>query len=276
MFAQPAAATSGSSNSPNTDLEFQHRRLLRVCRATVDCNNPARPVHEAEWNDKVHSSILELALDDPDSASDAGESLVFHNVTDARVATLFRDQSTLLKDSMVDYGIFLAPSAASPLGNQISSFVGSSRFFTQLNALEGFEVDRPLAVAIETKRSRGGDANAPSQLANFARAHFRLTRYLFPASKQNPGGGGDVGTAPQPFGGSLMLPLIEVNGPSWRISFAVLDADRVLVSSDLAMGSTDQMSDCYVLLQSLRRLAKWVDSECVAWWTGRIGAISQG
>lgn len=80
MFAQPAAATSGSSNSPNTDLEFQHRRLLRVCRATVDCNNPARPVHEAEWNDKVHSSILELALDDPDSASDAGESLVFHNV----------------------------------------------------------------------------------------------------------------------------------------------------------------------------------------------------
>ncbi|CAJ2505654.1 Uu.00g130480.m01.CDS01 [Anthostomella pinea] len=49
----------------------------------------------------------------------------------------------------------------------------------------------------------------------------------------------------QPFSGSLMLPLIEVNGPSWRISFAVLDADRLLVS-DHAIGSTDQMSDCYV------------------------------
>ncbi|CAJ2514289.1 Uu.00g024080.m01.CDS01 [Anthostomella pinea] len=274
------AMFASSSNTSEKDLEYQHRRLLRICKSTVDCNNPARPVHEAEWNDKVHSSILELALNESDS--DASESLVFRNVTDARIAIPFRDRSALLRDNMVDYGIFLAPPAASSLEDQIFSFINSSRSFTQLNALESFEVDRPLAIAIETKRSRGGDANAPSQLANFARAHYRLCRYLFPASKQNIGSSGGSGTEPQssgpvkPTGSALMLPLIEVHGPSWRINFAVLDVDRDLVSSDLAMGSTDQMSDCYVLLQSLRRLAKWADSECVAWWTGRLQGIGQG
>ncbi|KAI3324012.1 hypothetical protein HD806DRAFT_535127 [Xylariaceae sp. AK1471] len=258
-----STAAAGSSVSPDKNLDFQHRRLLRICKSSVQCNNPAWPGHEAEWNDKVHTPILELALDD----SGSEESLVFYNVA-------------LPKDNMVDYVIFLAPAVAFPLGSLITSFMASNRFFAQLNALESFEVDRPLAIAIETKRTRRGDANAPSQLANFARAHFRVARYLFHASSQNINSSGGVGSAMQPSGitklaGSLMLPLIEVNGPFWRISFAVLDADQVLVSSGLAIGSTEQMSDYYVLLRSLRRLAQWAKSECTAWWTSRLQA-SQG
>jgi hypothetical protein len=179
---------------------------------------------------------------------------------------------------MVDYGIFLAPNIASPLGSLITSDMADSGSFAQLNALEDFETDRPLAIAIETKRTRGGDANAPSQLANFVRAHFRAVRCLFPASSQDTGSsvGGAFAMQPsgttKPVAGSLTLPLIVVNGPSWRISFAVWNADKVLVSSALAMGSTEQISDCYVLLRSLLRLAQWVKSECAAWWTVRLRA----
>ncbi|KAI0536519.1 hypothetical protein GGR58DRAFT_503156 [Xylaria digitata] len=181
MFTGLTAATDGSVDS-DEDIKFQHRRLLRIRKSSLQCSNAARPVHEAEWNDKVHAPILELALDaNPGSE----ETLVFHNVMNTRIAAPFRDSSALLEGSMVDYGIFLAPAIVSPLGSLITSFMTSSRFFTQLNALESFKVDRPLAIAIETKRTRGGDANAPSQLANFARAHFRVVRYLFRASNQN-------------------------------------------------------------------------------------------
>ncbi|KAI8944517.1 hypothetical protein F4801DRAFT_571480 [Xylaria longipes] len=274
MFTSVTAAHHSIDSDKDKDLEFQHRRLLRICKSSVQCNNPARPVHEAEWNDKVHAPVLELALD-ADRGSE--ESLVFHNVTDARIATLFRDSSVLLKDNTVDYGIFLAPAGTSPLGGLIASFMAkNSRSLAQFNALENFEVDRPLAIAIETKRTRGGDANAPSQLANFARAHFRVARYLLRASSKTVASSEGMASTVQPSGikkpvaGSLMLPLIEVVGSSWRISFAILDVDRVLVSSDLAMGSTEQMSDCYVLLQSLLRLARWVKSEYTAWWIARL------
>ncbi|KAI1352311.1 hypothetical protein F5Y01DRAFT_280510 [Xylaria sp. FL0043] len=248
--------TSTTSAISAAELEFQHRRLVRICQSSAECNDPARPVYEAEWNNKVHAPILELALD-ADLALDGSskKSLVFHNISDARVAFSFRDPSALLKDSMVDYGIFLAPTRTSPLGALITSM---AKRLMQFNALENFEMDRPLAVAIETKRTRGGDANAPSQLANFARAQSRVTRYLFSGT-----------TAPVGVG-SIILPLIEVTGPSWRISFAVLDADRVLVSSPLDMGSTVQMSDCYVLLQSLLRLLRWLRTECAACWTAHL------
>ncbi|KAI1272754.1 hypothetical protein F5Y07DRAFT_285989 [Xylaria sp. FL0933] len=250
--------TSTTSAISAAELEFQHRRLVRICQSSAECNDPARPVYEAEWNNKVHAPILELALD-ADLALDGSssrKSLVFHNISDARVAFSFRDPSALLQDSMVDYGIFLAPTRTSPLGALITSV---AKRLMQFNALENFEIDRPLAVAIETKQTRGGDdANAPSQLANFARAQSRVTRYLFSGTKA------PVGV------GSIILPLIEVTGQSWRISFAVLDADRVLVSSDLDMGSTKQMSDCYVLLQSLLRLLRWLRTECAACWTAHL------
>ncbi|KAI0423569.1 hypothetical protein F5Y09DRAFT_212093 [Xylaria sp. FL1042] len=247
-------SATGVAGIPAADLEFQHRRLVRICQSSAQCNDPARPVYEAEWNDRVHAPILELALDiDLALEGSSEESLVFHNISDARVASSFRDPSALLKDSMVDYGIFLAPTLTSPLGALITLIMAKSRSFMQFNALENFEIDRPLAIAIETKRTRSGDANAPSQLANFARAQFRVTRYLFSGA-----------TVPA---GSIIVPLIEVTGSSWRISFAALDADRVLVSSDLAMGSTEQMSDCYVLLRSLLRLLRWLRTECAVWWT---------
>ncbi|KAI1287857.1 hypothetical protein F5Y03DRAFT_113464 [Xylaria venustula] len=156
----------------------------------------------------------------------------FSTITDARISLPFRDPSTILKDSKLDYAIFLAPPPTNPLGLQIAFFMSNtSSPFVQLNALESFEVDRPLALATETKRTRGGDANAPSQLANYARAHYRMFRYLFEASNQqhdnnsnnDTGGGGDKGgiddddddgdgdsAEASATGPLLILPLIEV------------------------------------------------------------------
>jgi hypothetical protein len=50
MFSSWTIAADGS---PEGNLEFQNRRLLRICKSSVQCDDPARPAHEAEWNKKV-------------------------------------------------------------------------------------------------------------------------------------------------------------------------------------------------------------------------------
>ncbi|KAF2966374.1 hypothetical protein GQX73_g7166 [Xylaria multiplex] len=274
MFTTSAVVGDSLAES-NKNLEFQHKRLLRIRKSSLQCSDPARPVCWAEWDNKVHAPILELALD---TVPVSDQAPVFHNIKDEKIAVLFRDPNALLRDDLADYGIFLAPAIASPLGSLITSSMRNSRYLARFNALENFEVDRPLAIAIETNRSRAGDANAPNRLANFARAHFRVVRHLFRhlnlniRTRETAAAETQPSTIPKPPASPPMLPLplIEVVGSAWRISFAILDEDHVIVSSDLAMGSTEQVSDCYVLFQSLVRLVRWTESECTAWWTGRL------
>ncbi|KAI1434034.1 hypothetical protein GGR50DRAFT_449546 [Xylaria sp. CBS 124048] len=256
------SVTTAAAESDLADLMYQHRRILRICKSSAQCSDEARPVYEAEWNDKVCAPMLELALE---ADRDLEESLIFHNTKDARITPLFEDDNAVLQNNTVDYGIFATPAVM-------------SRPLAQLNALDDFEIDRPLVIAIETS---DGDGNAPSQLANFARAHFRAVRYLLSASNQMANSSRGVSpvirasSVTKPVTGPPMLPLIEVSGSSWQVSFAVLDGSKVLVSSDLPIGSTERLSRCYVLLHSLLRLARWARSEYTEWWTAQLQA-SQG
>lgn len=58
------------------ELKFVHKRPQKISRSSAECNNPARPIHEAEWNDKVHAPMLDLAFE-------PYESPVFHNLRGA-------------------------------------------------------------------------------------------------------------------------------------------------------------------------------------------------
>ena len=80
------------------------------------CADPTRPANEAEWNDRVHARVLAIALK-------TTTSLVYHNITAVGPAQDFRDPDPNLKDSKVDYGIFLAPSTTASLKGVIEMYM---------------------------------------------------------------------------------------------------------------------------------------------------------
>ncbi|KAH7309077.1 hypothetical protein B0I35DRAFT_92089 [Stachybotrys elegans] len=249
MFANDARDTSHQT--------YEYQRILHICRNSLKCADAAHPVHEVEWNERVHAPMLELAFEQQEAraASEERRRLVYHNVTNVRTDQLFRDQDLFLKENKIDYGVFLAPSSDSALGRRI---VGRSRrarrdgLPDQVHALESFEPDRPLAIAVETKRHRGGDGYAPSQLANWARIHFRAVSHFIGQEMD--------GEAAPP------CPLVEIEGTTWYASFAVRQDSAVKVYSGIRLGSTERLTDCYALLRSLECLADWARSTCWDWW----------
>lgn len=249
--------------------EHQHRlceyeRVQRICKASRQCNDAVYPVDELEWNNKVHSSVLELALDGA-AISNPTRPLVYHNITNARVAERFRDKDLLL----VDYGIFLAPNGDSELGQRIAIHQRHQRDMAnanetqlqlqpQLHALYACEPDRPLAVSIETKRNCGNNGQAPSQLANWARAHFRaISEALRLCHSSNKTVGSD----------DLIHILIELDGTAWHASFAIREDPYVTIYSSIRLGSTETVTDCYALLRCLEQVAWWCANPHWNFWT---------
>ncbi|KAH8658432.1 hypothetical protein BX600DRAFT_65728 [Xylariales sp. PMI_506] len=345
MFEDQDDVTAYEARKIESTLE----RVQEICQNSVQCSDPTRPVHEAEWNDKVHARVLELALKDSDS-------LIYHNITQVGIASSLCAPSQ--SSSKISYGVFLAPPRSSRLKNKISTFLehrekemvarqqrhaaattvsqnsGSSSSSSpapiavaatpdltplQLNALHSFEPDRPLAISIETKRS-GDDPTygTASHLAFWARSQFRLLKALFPPSDAEAAQRGEdvagtgstdtlaasgtvdvaervatkaVGGDATTFPGMLVHPLIQVDGAAWSLSFAAYEEGlpemevtssasrhgqgdggssnrgRVVIYSSLPLGSTSQLSDCYVLVKSLQELAQWCEETCIPWWS---------
>lgn len=211
-----------------------------------------------EWNDKVHSSALELTLNWA-LISNPARPLIYHNITSVRIAERFRDKDLLLKENRVDYGIFLAPDGDSELGQRIAMHQRRQRDVVnvneyqpqpqpQLHALHTYEPDRPLAVSIVTKRNRGSDGQVPSQLANWARAHFRAVSETLKICRNSVEANGSDG---------LVHPLIELDGTAWHISFAIREGQYVTVYSSIRLGSTETVTDCYALLRCLEQVTWW-------------------
>lgn len=237
----------------------EYHRIQEICEATRNCADAGHRVHEAEWNDKVHSPILELVLAGTRNSS---RPLVQHNITNVRVDRRFRDQEQALGDNKIDYGVFLAPPGGSELGQSIASHQRGQacrgNADPQLHALHGFEPDRPLGLSIETKRNRGGDANGPSQLAMCTRAHFRAVLDTL------------GGPSSSSYADDIVHPLIDLQGTTWHASFAVRRGNSMTIYGDIRLGSTETPTDCYALLAGLRCLCDWIRDDHWDWWTARL------
>ncbi|KAI0117883.1 hypothetical protein GGR51DRAFT_270122 [Nemania sp. FL0031] len=135
-----------------------------------------------------------------------------HDRTKARTASPFRDPSSILNNNVVNYSIFLIFAVASPLSETESLLLWQAAPRAQFN-LEDSEADCPIATAMETSYTHGGDADAPSWLADSARAYVRAILNLLRALRQNGSSGGSS-CAMQSTGmaklgsGPLILPLI--------------------------------------------------------------------
>ncbi|KAF2626363.1 hypothetical protein BU25DRAFT_411764 [Macroventuria anomochaeta] len=100
--------------------------------------------HESEWNNRVHTKVLELALGNDEA------HVGFRSVATAKISSAFRPTHSpgLTTGKIVDYVIFLEPSR--PARDIITSVIVSPSTSINHITYEALQT-RPVAVSIETK-----------------------------------------------------------------------------------------------------------------------------
>ncbi|OIW24131.1 hypothetical protein CONLIGDRAFT_636923 [Coniochaeta ligniaria NRRL 30616] len=256
-FDQPAEDTD---ESRFRDL-YRDGRLRSLWRRSLRCTE--RREHEAGWNDNVHGPLLYEALDDISNVAP-------RNITTSRITLGFQDPDPALGGTKVDYGVFLESARLDDLGKTLGPRL-------PLVHVDLSDLSRtPLLISVETKSSNAREADGPTQLANWARAHFRhLEHVARPAAKRamsdvpvgNPVGQAAVTVVRDGAPRSLpVLPLVFVFGDRWSVSFAQRTETHTLIWQDISLGSTNTLQGCYFVFHSLRRLATWAATELGSWW----------
>ncbi|KAI1364915.1 hypothetical protein F5Y08DRAFT_199151 [Xylaria arbuscula] len=205
-------------DSPDSDLRSLNReleRLLEVRDNTLECNSRARVFHEVEWNETVHFPMLRLV-------AKRFATLACRNLTQTSLAPRWANPE--VPDSRVDYGIFVAPKPDSDLYSHMFTYIQQRATATgselgQINPLLDIDIDRPLAVAVETKRLAAGVEKANTQLASFGRSMLRFKHdvAIFLAKTRTRTQARTTKTCDTPF----VLPLVTVIGVSWEVDFMV-------------------------------------------------------
>ncbi|KAF5024620.1 hypothetical protein F66182_3383 [Fusarium sp. NRRL 66182] len=231
--------------------EYVFRRLSRITENSKHCQQ--RLAHESNWNDSVHSPLLEMAFDDTE------QDVYYQNVTQCRIYPEFRDPSPFLQAAKVDYAVFLNPARNSSLGSLLRSYRSVDRSNKVIHFQTSDEANTPAAISIETKsQSSVGAIAGPAQLATWLRAHFCHLASL-------PNSSAD---------GLPMLPVIFVEGTKWRVDFAIRTQNELIIWQGLQIGSSEDVYGCYMIIACVRRLVTWCREELVVWWEELLGGIN--
>ena len=116
----------------------------------------------------------------------------------------------------IDYVVVLDPPARSALASAIRAYRTlnpRTRHATPLQLPD--DPNTPTAIAIKTKSANADEISGPTQLALWARAHFRFLECL-----------------PSATGNLPILPVIYVHGARWRVDFAQRTAEKLVSSLD--------------------------------------------
>lgn len=113
--------------------------------------------HESEWNNRVHTKVLELALGIDEAR------VGFRTVTATRIASEFRPTHSpgLTTGKIVDYAMFLEP--LQPARDALTSLITTSSDSINHVRYEGLRT-RPIAISIETKTESRSVEEAKVQL----------------------------------------------------------------------------------------------------------------
>ncbi|KAF2245115.1 hypothetical protein BU26DRAFT_77053 [Trematosphaeria pertusa] len=131
-----------SDERPVDELLWELRTIQDIISLSHRCS--VNRDHETEWNNRVHTKVLELALGNDET------SVRFRSVTAARITPEYRPthSNNLTTGKIVDYAIHLEPSG--PARDIISSLIGMSTDSINHVGYEGLRA-RPIAISIETK-----------------------------------------------------------------------------------------------------------------------------
>lgn len=236
--------------------------LCSIVRQTKRALQPGSNFAEPHWNERIHSRILEAALE-PQATEEP--HVAFFNVTVAKIATgcVPTDVKGVdLEAKMVDYCIVLCDeevqnaarhTISTHLQSQSSSQFVSPRPVRSINQTEYTPLHLcPISVSIETKRSGGSEDQAQVQLSVWVLAQFRRIHQILGPDRSGPV--------------DITLPLLYVAGEEWRVLFAWEDKYGIsLRQYPRSIGDTKTLLGCYKLIAALRLLAKWTKDEFRAW-----------
>lgn len=178
-----------SDERPVDDLLWELRTIQDIIALTNRCSTNRD--HETEWNNRVHTKVLELAFGNDET------SVGFRSITAARITPAYRPthSNNLTTGKIVDYAIHLEPSG--PARDIISSLIGMSTDSINHVGYEGL-CARPVAVSIETKTESRSVEEAKVQLGVWVAAQVARIEALLgqlaqlgmkkpPAAEARPG-----------------------------------------------------------------------------------------
>ena len=203
---------SQAANMNREQLAEELKELIKIRNGTSFCDR--KKVHEPSWNERVHSRILQQAVEHLPGVE-------YHNITTARVlGELVPDNiyGETLKKKMVDYAITLGDPVIAE--TDVSARLGSSvgRLRRTINPSDYSPLCyEPIAISIETKTPEGSEQEAKVQLSVWIIAQFNRLRDLLPTT-----------IARQPI--SITLPLLFASGESWKLLFASDRHDSIVSS----------------------------------------------
>jgi hypothetical protein len=207
-------------------LLMELNTICGIVKQTKRALQPGSNFAEPHWNERIHSRILEAALE-PQTIAEEDRSVAFLNVTVAKIASGCMPahvKGVDLEGKMVDYCVVLcddevqnaARSAISAhLQSQSSLQSTSSQTVRSINQSEYAPLHLcPISVSIETKKSGGSEEQAQVQLSVWAMAQFRRIHQIFGPDRPGPA--------------NITLPLLYVAGEEWRVLFAWEDEHGIV------------------------------------------------
>ncbi|PVH91768.1 hypothetical protein DM02DRAFT_606179 [Periconia macrospinosa] len=267
-----------SDERPVDELLWELRTIQDIISLSHRCS--VNRDHETEWNNRVHTKVLELALGNDET------SVGFRSVTAARITPEYRPthSNNLTTGKIVDYAIHLEPSG--PARDIISSLIGMSTDSINHVGYEGLRA-RPIAVSIETKTESRTVEEAKVQLGVWVAAQVArieaLVRQLASLVAKKPA---SEACSSRLESEMAVFPLIDIQSEAWSLFFARVTPSNTLHPSNsgirkpvsniqifhsVPLGNTANTVQTYRLVKSLKVLRDWVDGDFRKWWDVLLG-----
>ncbi|KAI0426627.1 hypothetical protein F5Y09DRAFT_58062 [Xylaria sp. FL1042] len=278
LSASPQQA--GGSPDLNKSLSsFNHLQSLlselevlgTIVATTQDYSTVPRA--EASWNERIHGRMLDLAVSHTPSVG-------VENVTRANIAKDFlpptsaRHMSLPAGSKLIDYAMVVKPSPT--FGDEESdenNDDGSKKlslerivYFVDMLDYPSFNqssysplCSMPSGIFIETKVNTQKSTEAKAQLGMWLASWYgRVSE--FPNIRDHDNNNNNNNVLPPP-----VLPILLVEAGSWELYFAFDAGSHYDVCGRVSIGSTHSLDEAYRLLAVLRILAKWMETDFLAW-----------
>ncbi|KAF4451310.1 hypothetical protein F53441_5731 [Fusarium austroafricanum] len=234
--------------------------VLYVLECAADCLRMGRS--EAAWNHEVHFPLLCLAL--RPRLKGAFQQLV--KVTSCSAASIIPDyRIRFAPDKKIDFCVYIDPHHDPNVTNMASSVdtVRAGLPLLSINPTDDLSLlSNPIAIPIETKRPGEGLDTANLQVATFLTAHLTLLQRLVDSGARVPVQDGEKVPSVDDIG---FLPGLIVQGNTWNFIAASRQDSRIVIWSEISLGSTSDIFGIYQIVASLQLLRQWINMTYWPW-----------
>lgn len=261
----------GYDDRPMTELKKELHTILTINALSHRCAENRD--HESEWNNRVHTKVLELALGNDEAC------VGFRSVAAARITSTFRPTHSpgLTAGKIVDYVIFLEPSCLAR--EAITSLVSNFSVFMNHVSYEALRT-RPIAISIETKTESRTVEEAKVQLGVWLAGQVASIEHLIQQTAV-------LGTTHSAdLLSQVVFPLLDVQSENWSLFLGRVSSDTstsmssssmrkpaspIHIFHSIPLGNTANTAQTYRLIKCLKALRAWIDIDFRMWWDKVLG-----